>query len=223
MQVRDDDADIEGLIRSPSQGFSCKYKDDLTSQVLNDDMVVEARAKELSFFYSKGVWVKRPHGMARTKTRRPPISVRWADVNKGDDANPNYRSRLVARELKAMDKSNNSYFAPAPPLEALGTVLSSAMTRIGQHHPIWDPLARDRTQISSIDVKRAYFNAKIDPDSPPVFVELPHEDADHGVKCAQLLRHMYGTRGAADGWQEEYSTMLLSLGFTQGETCPHVF
>ena len=144
-------------------------------------------------------------------------------MNKGDDVNPNYRSRLVARELKAVDKSNNSYFAPAPPLEALRTVLRSAMTRIGKHQPVWDPLAKDRIQISFIDVKRAYFNAKIDSESPPVFVELPHEDADCGVMCAQLLRHMYGTRGAADGWQEEYSTMLIGLGFVQGESCPNVF
>ena len=48
MQVRDDDADIEGFIRSPSQGSSGKCKDDLTSQVLNDAMVKEARAKELN-------------------------------------------------------------------------------------------------------------------------------------------------------------------------------
>ena len=41
--------------------------------------------------------------------------------------------------------------------------------------------------------------------------------------CAQLVRHMYGTRGAADGWQEEYSTMLIGLGFRQGESCPNVF
>ena len=34
--------------------------------------------------------------------------------------------------------------------------------------------------------------------------------------CAQLLRHMYGTRMAADGLQEEYSTFLISIGFTQG-------
>jgi hypothetical protein len=223
MQVRDDDADVEASIRGPAQGYSGKHKDDLTGQVLNDAMVAEARTKELSFFYSKGVWIKRPHNTARARPGRPPISVRWVDVNKGDDVNPNYRSRLVARELKAMDKSNNSYFAPAPPLEALRTVLSSAMTRVGKHVPVWDPIAKDRTQISFIDVKRAYFNAKIDPESPPVFVELPHEDADHGNKCAQLLRHMYGTRGAADGWQEEYSTMLLSLGFTQGESCPNVF
>ena len=30
---------------------------------------------------------------------KPPISVKWVDVNKGDDLNPNYRSRLVAREI----------------------------------------------------------------------------------------------------------------------------
>jgi hypothetical protein len=116
MQVKDDDADVESQIRSPSQGFGGKYKDDLTGQVLKDSMVTEARTKELSLFYSKGVWIKRPHSMARAKTRRPPISVRWVDVSKGDDISPNYRSRLVARELKAMDKSNNSDFAPAPPL-----------------------------------------------------------------------------------------------------------
>ena len=34
---------------------------------------------------------------------------------------------------------------------------------------------------------------------------------------------MYGTRMAADGWQEEYSTMLLKLGFKQGRACPNAF
>ena len=73
------------------------------------------------------------------------------------------------------------------------------------------------------DVKRAYFNAEVDPRDPPTFVELPKEDDDHGLMCARLLRHMYGTRLAADGWQEEYSTLLVSLGFRQGDACPNVF
>ena len=34
---------------------------------------------------------------------------------------------------------------------------------------------------------------------------------------------MYGTRSAADGWQEEYSTLLIRLGFRQGKACPNVF
>ena len=41
--------------------------------------------------------------------------------------------------------------------------------------------------------------------------------------CGELLRHMYGTRPAADGWQEEYSTLLVRLGFAQGKGSANVF
>ena len=97
------------------------------------------------------------------------------------------------------------------------------MTRVGKHQPDWSPESPNRTQISRIDVKRAYFNAQVDPADPPTFVQLPSEDEDHQTKVAQLLRHMYGTRMAADGWQEEYSTFLVSLGFSQGDASPNVF
>ena len=210
-------------IRSPENGYSGRIKDDLTGQTLHDGKVAIARAVELKFFDTKGVWKKVPRANAKAQTGKPPISVRWVDVNKGDDVNENHRSRLVARELKALDRSGACYFAPAPPLEALRTVLSMAMTGIGTHRPIWDGSSPERQQISFIDVKRAYFNAKLDPASKPVFVDLPLEDPDHETMCAQLLRHMYGTRGAADGWQEEYSCTLIGLGFAQGESCPNVF
>jgi hypothetical protein len=114
-------------------------------------------------------------------------------------------------------------FRPAPPLEALRTVLSLAVTTVGNHRPILDPQSPQRSQLSFIDIKRAYFNAKIDEHDPPVFVDLPPEDKDHEHMCARLLRHMYGTRMAADGWQEEYSTLLISLGFRQGTASPNVF
>ena len=38
-----------------------------------------------------------------------------------------------------------------------------------------------------------------------------------------LKKHMYGTRAAADGWQQEYAGFLVSIGFRQGEACPCVF
>ena len=41
--------------------------------------------------------------------------------------------------------------------------------------------------------------------------------------CAQLLRHMHGTKRASDGWQVSCSTLLLSLGFTQGDGLPNIF
>ena len=97
------------------------------------------------------------------------------------------------------------------------------MTRIKTHQPIWDPRSPKRQQISGLDVVRAYFNAKIDRENAPSFVELPAEDPDKGRLCGELLRHMYGTRPAADGWQEEYSTCLVRLGFVQGKGSANVF
>ena len=70
-------------------------------------------------------------------------------------------------------------------------------------------------QISMIDVKRAYFNAVVSQDTP-VFVELPPEDPEHGRLCGRLRRHLYGTRGAAAGWKDEYSSFLIDTGFRRG-------
>ena len=68
-----------------------EYRDDLTGQVLDPLLVRAARAKELEYFESKVVWAKRTIEEARRLTGRPPVTVRWVDVNKGDDMNPNVR------------------------------------------------------------------------------------------------------------------------------------
>ena len=58
-------------------------------------------------------------------------------------------------------------------------------------------------QVSFVDISRAYFNAKMDPDEP-TYVQLPNEDADAGQGlCGVLMKHTYGTRKAAEGWQSE--------------------
>ena len=217
------DEDGAPVMRGPDEGYSGKHRDDLTGQVLKDSLVAEARQKELEYFASKGVWRKRTRAEAFKRTGRPPISVRWVDVNKGDELNPRYRSRLVARQLKATDKSGTCYFAPTPPLEALRTVLSFAASTIGTWRPDYRPRSESRMQILFLDISRAYFNAKVDSEVP-TFVQLPPEDPDAGVMCAELLRHMYGTRAAADGWQEEYSTSLVAdMGFKQGVASPCLF
>ena len=48
--------------------FTGTYRDDLSGQILRDDLVHEARQKELAHFCEKGVWVKRPKDEARRKT-----------------------------------------------------------------------------------------------------------------------------------------------------------
>ena len=41
--------------------------------------------------------------------------------------------------------------------------------------------------------------------------------------CGLLKKHMYGTRAAADGWQQEYSGFLRSIGFVQWKASPCLF
>ena len=67
------------------------YVDAVTGQPLVKELVQAARDKELRYFDEKGVWRKRPREGAFQRTGKGPITVRWIDVNKGDDDEPNYR------------------------------------------------------------------------------------------------------------------------------------
>ena len=60
------------------------------------------------------------------------------DVNKGDEENPEYRSRLVATQIKNKDRSQD-LFAATPPLAANKMLMSMAMAegigfKVGQEH-----------------------------------------------------------------------------------------
>ena len=100
IQVADDDLEVLKETYGPAQGYSGRYKDDLTGQVLKDSLVAKARAVDLEYFNFKGVWKKVKRGSARAATGKSRVTVRWVDVNKWDELNPNYRSRLVARQMK---------------------------------------------------------------------------------------------------------------------------
>ena len=71
--------------------------------------------KESDYFRSQGVWEIKTLNEARIKTGRRPISVWWVETSKGDDDNPNIRSRLVAREIRMAGQ--DAIFALIPPLE----------------------------------------------------------------------------------------------------------
>ena len=94
------------------------------------------------------------------------VTVKWLDTNKGDKDNPNYRSRLVAREFNT--GKDDTLYASTPPLEALRVIVSHASTV--------DPARPDsRRELMVNDVRRAYFFAK---QQWSVFIELPGEDED---------------------------------------------
>ena len=146
IQVADDDLEVLKETHGPAEDCSGRCRDDLTGQVLKDTLVAKARAVELDYFNSKGVCRKMPRRSAKATTGKSILTVRWVDVNQGDEQNPNYRSRVVARHLKAHDHSGASFFAPAPPpLEAFRTALSLAMTNVGNHRPDWDRESQNRS------------------------------------------------------------------------------
>ena len=132
------------------------------------------------------------------------IKTRWIDINKGDDENPVYRSRFVAKEFNDGDVAG--LFAGTPPLEALRYIEHVAATK------------RASNQVVMIkDIARAFFEARA---KRKVCIETPAEDRspqDMGKDLVGLLNmSLYGTRDVAKNWQEEVATMMKAWGFTQG-------
>ena len=90
-----------------------EFWDDLSGKRLNPTMVKAARKEEMSEFRKHGVYIKVPVKQCWDETGKAPIGVRWVDINKGDEEDPDYRSRLVAQEVN-MDKSCLLYTSPSP-------------------------------------------------------------------------------------------------------------
>ena len=136
------------------------------------------------------------------------ISTKCLDVNKGDEASPNYRARLVGREIAREKRDDLS--AATPPFESLKALFSLAASSQGRMEPY---------RVMAIDVKRAYFYA---PATRPLFIQIPREDREVGDegKVARLLLSIYGTRDAAMNWTAAYTNFALSIGFEKGKGCP---
>ena len=89
--------------------------DDVSGKALDPEKVKEARKEELGYFRRYEVYKKVPTKECWEKTGKAPIGVRWIDINKGDADNPEYRSRLVAKEIKRDQRED--LFAATPPWE----------------------------------------------------------------------------------------------------------
>ena len=125
----------------------------------------------MEYFDGKDVWELRTIEECRKHTGKPPVALRWFDVSKGDDVNPNIRLRLAVRQIR--QAGEEAVFAMTPPLEALRSIISLAATDLpGRPLHARDPHSERRTQISPIDIRRAYSNASTD-GSDPTYVALP--------------------------------------------------
>ena len=154
-----------------------------------------------------GVYRKVDKSVCWEATGKAPIPVRWIDINKGDSTNPNYRSRLVAKEYRTDIRPD--LYAATPPSECLTLLLSRLSS---------DP----KRKLMYADVSRAYFYAKA---VRPVYVVLPAEDLCEGDenRCGELVMSMYGTRDAALNWSTEYTKTLTESGYVQGRASPCLF
>ena len=172
----------------------------MTEQTLDKIMAVEARKLEMQFFKNMKVYDKEPRWTAARDGCKV-ITTKWRDTNKGEQQNPNYRVRLVGREIKT--ESPLDLFAATPPLESLRMICSMCA---------WNQARQNPYRIMSLDVRRAYFYAKA---TRPVYMEIPIEDFEQvdERRVARLNLSLYGTRDAAQNWAKEFTTFLEECGF----------
>jgi len=188
--------------------------DDVSGKELDSSKVKVAREEEMQEFRKHKVYTKVPLVQCWNRTGKKPIGVRWIDINKGDDKQPKYRSRLVAKEIKIDNRDD--LFAATPPLEAKKLLLTLAMTE--SYGFQWGS-NKSRLKLDFIDVRRAFFHAKC---RREVYVELPPEDGEPGM-CGMLNMAMYGTRDAPQNWEFEYGEFMESVGFSKGKATPCLF
>ena len=121
------------------------------------------------------------------------------DTNSGDSAVSEYRNRFVAKSFSTgMDPTLS---AATPPLKALKLLMSYAA-------------GDNNVRIRGSDFERAYFDVLA---ARELHVELPKEDPGYQEGCVGKFRlALYGTRDAAQLWQECLAEQLESTGFARG-------
>ena len=200
------------------QGDWEEHFDTSTGQLLPTPLVHKARMEEMAYIHKYHVYDKVPAQQVEAENGIV-IDTKWVDVNKGDERDPNVRSRLVGREIRNRGRGRstedrNDLFAATPPLSSLRMMLSmSASRQVGKR-------GSARWGVLFVDVSRAYFNAEA---RRPIFIKIPSEDfvagQDEG-KLGRLRKCLYGTRDAAQNWEEAYSRFLVSVGFRRGKASP---
>ena len=135
---------------------------------VNNTLFKKARVEEISVIRELGVWE-----VVDRLRDEVVFGTRWVDINKGDEHNPFYRSRLVVQEYRR--QAYWSFFTATPPLEALRSLLICATTdelpnEMGQPAAWTEPVV-----LMLIDVRRAHFYG---PARRKVFIELPEEGTD---------------------------------------------
>ena len=197
-----------------------QFWDAAAGTLLDSKLVHNARAEELSWVKSEGIYKRVPLSECTSKGLKP-VTTKWIDLNKGDDNNPRYRSRWVAREIKRAKKpedqlSEVELFAATPPTELFMVICSLFMTKFSNN--------KGKKKLGSWDISRAHFMGRVERD---LYIELPPEDLQHAEDaepmCGKLERSMYGTQDAARIFQKDWTTTLEENDFEISQLCTATF
>ena len=93
---------------------------------LDPEMLREARVEELAGHLKMQVYCRVP--VAEIGSHKV-IKTRWVDKNKGDERSPEIRCRLVAKEVKKRNNTEEesaNFFASTSPLEAVKFLISGS-------------------------------------------------------------------------------------------------
>ena len=156
---------------------------------------------------TRGIWEESTEEECWRLTGKEPVSCRWVDTNKGTEAKPSARSRMVARDFKGKDKDREDLFAATPSWELKRVLMSRTATR-GK---------RGVRKLLLVDAKKAHLNPRCDED---VFIRLP-EEAGGGVGKLQFW--LYGFRQAAAALEEHHAKKFVECGFRRGLANPVCF
>ena len=194
--------------------------DDVNGGILPAEEVRKARALEMDYLHKQQVYRVVPISECYETTGKAPVKVRWIDTNKGDPTNPNFRSRLVAKDIKAAKKPEdqlpaNLLFSSTPPLEAMRLLCSLYATQKRSKHG-------ELLKMGLWDISRAHFYGV---PKRKIFIELPSEEpaSEGGQNCGLLERSMYGAQDAPNIWQSHYSQILVDAGYQRGKSNSSVF
>ena len=189
---------VDGETLDECESVEESYVDDVNGGFLDPEMVREARVEELAGDLKMQVYCRVP--VAEVGSHKV-IKTRWVDTNEGDERSPEIRCRLVAKEVKKRNNTEEesaNFFASTPPLEAVKFLISEAMTkRVSRNNR---PL-----NLSFIDVKKAHLFSGV---LRELYVEPPPEANEPPDVVWRLQRAMYGTRDAAAAWEREWTKTL---------------
>ncbi len=178
--------------------------DKATGLSLDPAAVEKARSEEMDFMAQLGVAEESTLEECLALTGYAPVPTQWVDTNKGDEASPDIRSRLVAMETpyrSTIDQNGwAATFAETPPLEAFRLQMSMAMT--GERPANED----DELVVGLLDISWAHFHSEL---GRVVFIKI-------GDKVYRLRRAMYGLKDANAAFDKMSAKAALAMGCNIG-------